>query len=869
MQPPMPSPSAPGETAGLTSAEAAARLRRDGANVLPEAQRPSRWGLVLRVLREPMLLLLLAAALVYLLLGDPREAAILGGSVLLVIGLTVYQEQKAERALQALRDLSSPRARVVRDGQPQVLPAREVVVGDLLLVEEGDRLAADARVLDEVDLHVDESLLTGESVPVRRHADSAMAQDLLHASTLVVRGHGRAAVVATGARTEVGRIGVALRDIGSETTPMQREIRRVVVLFAWLSLASCVAMTVLFAWTRGGWLDALLAGITLAIANIPEEFPVVLMVFLAFGAWRMAQHAALVRRTPAIEALGATTVLCTDKTGTLTENRMTVVELVVGGERAAPQAADSLPLRTLLRDAALACPRAGHDPMEHALLAAGSRIGVPDPAWRLLREYPFSPARPAVIAVWAHGREPLQVACKGAPETVADLCRLPPDRRAALQAEVEAMAARGLRVLAVAAAHWPAPAGGAPVLPESPCGYEFSWRGLVGFADPLRAGVPDAIARAQAAGIRVVMLTGDHPATARAIAGSAGLDVSDAIVLGRELDACDGELPAAVLHAEVFARVRPEHKLHLVRALKRDGQVVAMTGDGVNDAPALKAAHVGIAMGGRGTDVAREAAAIVLLDDNFVTVVDAVRLGRTIYDNIRRAVRYILAVHVPITGLALLPLLTGEPLLLLPLHVVFLELIIDPACSIVFEREPAAADLMRRPPRPQGQRLLDLPSLFGSLGHGAVMFAVVVAIHALATARALPHAQVSALAFTALVAGNLGLIALYRSGASAWDALRQRNVAFWIVGGAALAVLCTVTLLPGPARWFGFQPPPGEIWLPALLAPLLVAVALRIVRDWLPRRGARGSRARAATVATAAGRARAGEADQPRTPPSA
>jgi Ca2+-transporting ATPase len=819
----------------LSSSEAATRLLRDGPNLLPQPERRSLFAIVLKVLREPMLLLLLGATAVYLLLGNAREAMILAVSVLLVIALTIYQEQKSEHALQALRDLSSPRAKVLRDGKLCVVPAQDLVVGDTLVVAEGDRLPADAQVLEENDLHVDESLLTGESVPVRRCVAPPGSEDgLLHASTLVVRGRGLADVVATGTRTAVGQIGVALRTIQLEITPMQHELRRVVLLFAGLALVACVAVTSLYYVTRGGGLAALLAGLTLAIATIPEEFPVVLTVFLAMGAWRMAQHSALVRRMPAIEALGAATVLCTDKTGTLTENRMAVAELAIGGDHVGPEEAATPAMREIVEIAGLACPELTHDPMEHALQEAAARMRVAHSGWQHLREYPFSPECPAVAHAWSDPGETV-VACKGAPETVADLCLLSAEQRAQALAEVDAMARRGLRVLAAASARWPGGAAEVATLPASMHELGLRWLGLIGFADPLRAGVPEAVAEAQAAGIRMIMLTGDHTETARAIAREAGIANHGHVALGRELDVLDAlddsAMPQLCARTSVFARVRPEHKLRLVQALKDNGEVVAMTGDGVNDAPALMAAHVGIAMGQRGTDVAREAAAIVLLDDNFVTVVRAVRLGRTIYDNIRRAMRYILAVHVPITGLAVLPLLTGGPLILLPLHVVFLELIIDPACSIVFEREPAAADIMQRPPRPPTQRLLGIGSLLGSLMQGAVMFAVVALVYAIGRADLLPAMQSGAAAFTALVTGNLGLILLYRSGTSPWHALHRHNAAFWVVVTSAVALLVAVTRFELPAGWFGFAPPPVGLWALALLLPPSVAVLLALLQS--------------------------------------
>jgi Ca2+-transporting ATPase len=805
--------------AGLGADEAAARLRRDGPNLLPQPDR-RRWPrMVLDVLREPMLLLLLIAAGLYLLLGDARDAALLGASVLLVIALTLYQELRSERALQALRDLSSPRARVLRDGALQVLPARDLVAGDAIALTEGDRVPADARLCAGATLELDESLLTGESLPVRRDAAGDTAEDddaaRVRAGTLVVRGHAWAEVVATGARSEMGRIGASLQTLRPERTPLQREMRGVVALFAGIGIASCVLVAVLYGLLRGDWLQALLAGITLAMSNIPEEFPVVLTVFLALGGWRMARQRVLVRRPPAIEALGAVTVLCTDKTGTLTENRMALAETVAASN------ADAVDTTiALLRAARFASDADTHDPMDRALLAS---IDDDRAAYACLRRYPLTPTLPAYTAVW---REPdgsaQRVACKGAPETVVALCALADDVRAQALAQAAAMARRGLRVLAVADALLPADAA----LPEDVHGFALRWRGLLGFADPLRAAVPEAVAEARAAGVRVVMLTGDHPETARHIAAQAGLSARDAVALGSDLAALDPvALREIARSVDVFARVRPEHKLRLVEALKADGAVVAMTGDGVNDAPALLAAHVGVAMGARGTDVAREASSIVLLDDDFASIVRAVRMGRTIYDNIRRAARYIIAVHLPITGLALLPLLLDAPLILLPLHVVFLEMIVDPACSFVFEREPPDPDGMRRPPRAPDARLIDLRTFAGSLARGLVAFIAVLAVYFAAAASTVSSAEQGALAFAALVSANLGLIVLHRSGPHLWAALRRPNPAFSWVAALTLGLLAAIVLLPAPAAWFRFAPPPPLAFLGALLLPWLALAA--------------------------------------------
>lgn len=830
---------------GLSAAEAAMRLRRDGPNLLPQPERRGWSRMLFDVVREPMLLLLVAAAALYLVLGEARDAAILGASVLLVIALTLYQELRSEHALQALRDLSSPRARVLRDGVERNLAARELVVGDMISVTEGDRVPADARIIGDAELELDESLLTGESMPVRRFARTGAgieagidtgiddAASTIQAGTLVVHGHGMAEVTATGARTAMGRIGASLQTLPTERTPLQNEMRRVVVLFALIGMASCVLMIVLYGWLRGDWLQALLAGITLAMSNIPEEFPVVLTVFLALGGWRMAHQRVLVRRPPAIEALGAVTVLCTDKTGTLTENRMALQEIAtVRNAATVLDAAHDGASRALLRCARLASAHETHDPMDRAILDA---VADDSASAKNLHRYPLSSALPVYANVWRIGDDPSRVvACKGAPETVAILCGLAPETLSETMAQVSAMAQRGLRVIAVAQADWPQDAA----LPDDVRGFRFHWNGLLGFADPLRAGVPAAVAEARAAGVRVVMLTGDHPDTARNIAAQAGLSGRPRIALGADLAALDDDAFAiAANDIDVFARVRPEHKLRLVEALKANGAVVAMTGDGVNDAPALMTAHVGVAMGARGTDVAREASAIVLLDDDFASIVRAIRMGRTIYDNIGRAALYIIAVHIPITGLALLPLLLDAPLILLPLHIVFLEMIVDPACSFVFEREPPAENIMRRPPRAPDARLIDAATFVGSIGRGLLAFVAVLAVYLLAGRAGLATTQQAALAFTALVIGNLGLIVLHRSGGSLWRALRRPNPAFAIVSALTLALLTTITLLPGASAWFGFAPPPLPWLLLAAATPPMLLFAVDLVeRRWAERR---------------------------------
>ncbi|MGE5240020.1 MAG: cation-translocating P-type ATPase [Bacteroidota bacterium] len=804
---------------GLSDAQSAERLEAEGYNELPTSKPRNLFVIVLGVMREPMFLLLLISGGLYFLLGDIREALLLLFFVFVVLGITLYQERKTERVLDALRDLSSPRAQVIREGRGRRIPGREVVRGDILILAEGDRVPADARLLWCSNLSADESLLTGESVPVRkRAADNAPAarpggDDLpfVYAGTLIVRGKGVAAVEAIGLNTEIGRIGKALLKVAAEPTPLQRETRRMVQLFAAAGAALSLLVVAAYGVLRGDWLNGLLAGLTLAMSILPEEFVVILTVFLALGAWRMAKAQVLTRHMPVVETLGAATVLCVDKTGTLTQNRMSVARLNAHGEEldvATPR--ESLPenFHELVEYAILASQRDPFDPMEKALRALGqttlSQTEHLHAHWTLVHEYPLSTALLALSHVWrGPDRQHYVIAAKGAPEAVADLCHLSQAQTRELEESIRDLADQGLRVLGVARAEFRE-----EPLPGKQHDFDFEFLGLVGLTDPIRSTVPEALAACYAAGIRVIMITGDYPGTARHIAADIGLAPRDEILTGPELDRLsDAELRARLRRVNVFARVVPEQKLRIVEALKADGEIIAMTGDGVNDAPALKSAHIGIAMGARGTDVAREAADLVLLDDDFSSIVAAVRLGRRMAANLRKAMAYTLAVHVPIAGLSLLPVLAGWPLILAPAHIVFLELIINPTCSIVFEGEREGPEVMRELPRAPGAPLFARSLLTLSLLQGAGVLLVMLAIFGLTLYRGLAENEARSLTFTALVVANLALVFINRSWTrSLWQTLRLPNPALWRVTGAALLLLAAVLYVPTLRELFRFAP---------------------------------------------------------------
>ena len=758
---------------GLSAAEAARRLATEGPNLLPGSAPKSTLAIVRDVVTEPMFLMLLAAGSIYLALGDRGEALFLLGFVFVVIGITLAQERKTQRALESLRDLSAPRALVIRDGQEQRIAGREVVRGDLLVLHEGDRIAADA-LLIEGQLEVDESLLTGEAVPVAKlplAQDSQNAQasasagapaasagppqarpapsgdsaahevasvGAIYASTVVTRGVAVAQVCATAAHTAVGRIGADLAATVEPPSALQQGSRRLVRNLGIGALVLALAQVLLgWWWNSRPLLESLLSGIALAMAILPEEIPVILTVFLALGAWRISHQKVLTRRVTAVEALGAITVLAVDKTGTLTMNRMAVAELASGEQHFRPESASELPehFHLLAEFAMLATPADPFDPMEKAIQHFGHQWlqGTEhvhdgrEPEF----EYALSGEILAMTRVFASDEPNVHLlATKGAPEAVADLCHLDAAQQGAIRRQVEAMAERGLRVLGVARGRWkgaaPAP-GQSPLWPQSQHDFDFDFLGLVALADPPRTEVPAALAECRRAGVRVIMMTGDHPATARAIAQQVGLSDRPDVITGAQLEGLDdASLSERLRHVDLCARLKPQHKLRLVQLLRASGEVVAMTGDGVNDAPALKAADVGIAMGERGTDVAREAAALVLLDDSFARIVAAIRQGRRIDSNIRKAVRFVFAVHVPIIGLALVPTLLHWPVLLLPVHIVLLELLIDPACSIVFEAEAEDSDTMARAPRPVSDSPFAAAPLLWSVLQGLGLAAVLL-----------------------------------------------------------------------------------------------------------------------------------------------
>ena len=749
-------------TAGLSHAQVLQRQKVEGYNELPQAKSKKKYSILLDVLKEPMVYLLLGCGAIYLVIGDLQEALMLISFLCIIIGITVTQETKAEHALQALRDLSSPRALVLRDGIKQRISGKELVREDIIFLSEGDRIPADATLITESIIASDESLLSGESVPVNKTKGG-----FVFAGATIVRGQGTAVVTAISNKTEIGKIGKSIQNIQTESTNLEIQTNQLVKRVAWLAALICVLVIVVHALNQGSWLEGSLVGLSLAMAIMPNELPAVLTIFLALGAWRLSQKRVLTRKLSAVENLGAATVLCVDKTGTLTLNKMTIQKIYSKGMIADLTKPELTSIGEEFHEALefgiLASSPDPFDPMELAFVNAGTKFlqGTEHlhHDWTLIKEYPISPELLSITHAWrlkAGGG--FVIGAKGAPEAIIELCHLSEEDRNAANKIAEAMAGDGLRVLGVAKA-----SSEQQPLPAKQHDFEFVLVGFIGLIDPVRPEVPKAILECQKAGIRVVMITGDHPSTACSIARAIALKNPDEVMTGIEMEkTSDSDLVVMAKKISVFSRVMPAQKLRLVNCLKTAGEVVAMTGDGVNDAPALKSAHIGIAMGGRGTDVARESADLVLLDDDFASIVEAIQMGRRIYANLKSALIYLFAVHIPIAGMSIIPVFFGHPLVFFPAHIAFLHLLIEPASSIAFEVEPASPSIMLGPPRSIGMKLLNRDVWLPSVLMGFSILVALLSVYYISLKRGQGEADARALVFTTLIISNILLIFMSR-----------------------------------------------------------------------------------------------------------
>lgn len=832
----------------LSSKEVKERLMKDWYNEFPSTKKKNIFGVVRDVIQEPMLLLLIACGTLYFFLGDIQEAIILLSSIVLIIIIAIYQENKTEKALEALKDLSSPRALVIRNGEQIRIAWREVVKDDIIIMNEWDKVPADCMVLRSRNCSVDESLLTGESVAVRKSASEKINYEwfrpwgddnpFLFAWTMVVQWQCVAKVLSIGIATEMGRIGKALGNIKNEKTFLQKEVKRIVTTAFIIAIILCIIIFLAYGIIKSNRIQGLLSWLTLAMGILPEEFPIVLTIFLAIWARRMSRKNVLTRKMAAVETLWAATVLCSDKTGTITRNKMRVRKLYANGKIFDILDHKDIPeeFHTLIEYGILASKKDPFDPMEKALIALWHNIDTDHiHDFTLIQEYPLTKELLALSHVWKETKNGhLIMASKWAPEAIMELCHMESKQKKELMKQVESMAKEWLRILGVAkvTCNW-------DILPTLQTELDFEFLGFVGWIDPIRKSVPQAIQECYRAGIRVIMITGDYPTTAQYIAKEIGLAHPEYVLLGEELtNLSEKELLKKIEKANILARVAPEEKLIIINLLKKQGHFVAMTGDGVNDAPALKAAHIGIAMGQRWTDVARESSAIVLLDDDFSSIVQGVRMGRKIFDNLKKAMIYIVSVHIPYAGMIILPIFFWRPIILYPVHVVFMELIIDPACSVIFEWEKEEANIMSRFPRNPKEPLFGRRTLFFSVLQWIVVLIMVLAIYKIFLRIWQPESITKTAAFITLVVGNLSLILVNRS----WThniihMIKVKNTALWPILLWTLACLIMMVYVPAVQNIFHFTSMGIWYFLLAIAGGLLSVVWFEWVKFFSNRKG--------------------------------
>jgi Ca2+-transporting ATPase len=782
---------------GLSDAEVQAKRARYGRNTLYLRPKRQFWHILLEVIREPIFLLLVLGCLLYFAIGDNTEAWLMVASICFVVAIEIIQEYRSERALEALRLFAQPKVRVLRNGAETSIDTEDLVVDDILIFAEGDRLAADGLVLNQHDLSIDEAVLTGESLPVTK--SDADGSNRLFQGTVVASGMGKARVTAIGAQTEFGKLGKSIESKESEPTPLQNQIDRFV---RQMMLAGLVAFLIVFAinyYYVGAIAAALIFSLAFALALIPEEIPVAFTSFMALGAYRMTKRNILVKQPKTVESLGSATVICLDKTGTITENRMSVAEVLDFGAQ-----------NRCLEYAMWASEPQPFDAMEKAIHTAFADAGADKPmGYQLIHEYPLGGVPPMMTHIYESATGSRIVATKGAVERVMLVCRgLDNPTRTQILKQTHDLASKGYRILGVASADWPD-----ADFPEDQDAFPWQFEGLVALFDPPKPNIQDVFNKFYTAGIEVKMITGDYPETALNIARQSGLKHNDTVLTGeRIMRLSDAELQQVVESTTVFARMFPDAKLRVVEALKANGEVVAMSGDGVNDGPALKAAQIGVAMGKRGTEIAKGAASMILLDDNLEHMVTAIELGRKIYNNLRKAIRYVISIHVPIVLVVLLPLVFGWTYLhmLAPIHVIFMELIMDPTCAIAFENEPGEPGLLENPPRAADAPLFTGNELGFSILQGLVITAGILVLYHYAVAQGASEEKTRAFVFTTLMLANIFLTLVNRSFEhTIARTIFYKNRMIPIIIAISSAILAAILFVPwlhdlfkmAPLRW--------------------------------------------------------------------
>lgn len=818
---------------GLTAAEVLQSRKLNGSNRLDYKKASGLSDALKGLAKEPMVILLLVASAIYFISGNIGDGIFLAVAIVLVAAISLYQDRRSRMALEKLKTYTQPACKVVRDNEIKEIPSTDLVVGDCLLIEEGTLVAADGRILHSNDFSVNESILTGESLPVFK--DSSSEQPMVYLGTTVTSGLAIAEITAIGHQTALGRIGKSLDDIKEERTPLEQQItnfvRKMVIIGA---LVFLVVWAINF-FKSYHLLDSLLKALTLAMSILPEEIPVAFTTFMALGAWRLMNTGIVVKQMKTVETLGSATVICADKTGTLTENSMSLEQVYLPAAEQVFRLAEAKGAEAdhLLQTAMWASEPIPFDPMEAALHNSYQQRTSEDKrrAFSMVHEYPLGGKPPMMTHIFENNAGERIIAAKGAPEALIPLCNLSDQQINAANAAVEELSKAGYRVLAVADANWQGNA-----FPQKQQDFPFTFRGIVGFNDPPKKNTAAVLKQFYQAGIAVKIITGDNAATTAAIARQVGLQHAGQTMSGTELiELPDDLLRKRVAETAVFTRMFPEAKLKIINALKANHEIVAMTGDGVNDGPALKAAHIGIAMGKKGTEIAKQAASLILVNDDLAQMVEAVAIGRRIYTNLKKAIQYIISIHIPIILTVFIPLALGWifPNIFSPTHIIFLELIMGPTCSIIYENEPMEKNTMTLPPRPITDTFFNWKELTTSIIQGLVITAGTLFAYQYAVQQGYSESLTRTMVFTTLIAANIFLTLVNRSFYySLLTTILYRNNLVLLIIGATVGLMALLLAVPAMSRFFQFEQLSGSQLLICVLTGFISVVWFEIVKAY-------------------------------------
>ena len=753
-------------------------------------------------IHEPMLLLLLVASTIYFIHGDRAEGIFLAVAIVLVSSISIYQESRSKKALDALKNVARPKTKVIRDKEVKEIDGVEVVVGDFIITEEGSVVSADGIIQQSNDLSVNESMLTGESLPVSK--DSSPGNNMIYQGTFVVSGLAISCVTQVGLRTKLGQIGQSLAELKTERTPLQNQIASFVRRMAAVGILVFIIIWGISIYRTHLVLDSLLQALTIAMSILPEEIPVAFATFMAIGAWRLMQLGIIVKHTRTVETLGSATVICVDKTGTITKNEMQLAKVYVHSEGRIYEKRNSKEIEEVIIAAMWASEPIPFDPMEKELHDIYSKIVDRDERtnFKLVHEYPLSGKPPLMTHIFKDGQGNTIVAAKGAPEALLKSSNMTIDEKERVGNALDALAREGFRILGVGMVH------NVRDYPTSQEEFTFEFKGLIAFYDPPKENIRSVLQSFYKAGIDVKIITGDNPVTTSVIAAQIELRNKEEAMTGDQLMSLPAEmLPKAVRNTSIFARMFPEAKLKIIEELKRQNEVVAMTGDGINDGPALKAAHIGIAMGKKGSQIAKHASSLILTDDNLERMVAAIAMGRRIYNNLKKAIQYVISIHIPIILIVFIPITFGwiYPAVFTPVHVIFLELVMGPTCSIIYENEPIEKNLMIQRPRPASTSFFSLKELMLSITQGLVITAGLIAVYWIAAGNGSTREVTTTMVFVTLITANITLTLVNRSFFySIAETFHYPNRLIPLIIATTIAIMLLVFVIPALRTFFGF-----------------------------------------------------------------